>query len=198
MLRKERAGAGEKQNPREVVGLPAPAAASHGVAPWGGWGGSQRRLRSAPSSPSRPVGDRTEKQPGPRLLHPCGTHEQNKSLWRRREDAAIPPHPVGLSTPPAAALQALQTQPCHGKATRPRLPPPREGPRPRWWDMPIGQDLHCAEGFITPGRSSGGDAMCSAGLDGISGGFCHGRWVRRNPARLLSRTAFPSIAGGLR
>lgn len=45
----------EKQNPREATGLPTPAAASHGTARWGGWGGSQRRLCIASSSPTHPV-----------------------------------------------------------------------------------------------------------------------------------------------
>jgi len=68
---------GQKQNPREAAGLLAPAAASHGMARLGGWGGSRHHLCIALSSPARPVGT------GPRLPHPCGTRKQNKNLGRR-------------------------------------------------------------------------------------------------------------------
>lgn len=119
----EKGRSGEKQNPREAAGLPMPAAASHGVVQWGGWGGSQHHLCILPSSPVRLVG-----------TGPKGSWEHvfcicigltNKTKASGGEGGRC------HASPPCGDAQD-QTQPCCGRATHPSAPTNPPGSPAAW------------------------------------------------------------------
>lgn len=114
----EEGRSGEKQNPREAAGLPMPAAASHGVARWGGWGGSQHHLCILLSSPVHPVGTGPKGSWDHAFCVCVGLTDKTRASGGEEGHCH--------ASPPCRAARG-QTQPCCGRATHPSAPTNPQG-----------------------------------------------------------------------